>query len=81
MADLETIERVKEIDVDKYKYGFKTDIEYVPWGQCQEKATTLSSAGNPAAIAYMGSRTLKQLAANDLILSHDLSDESVVAFS
>ncbi len=27
MADLETIERVKEIDVDKYKYGFKTEIE------------------------------------------------------
>ena len=23
MADLETIERVKEIDVDKYKYGFQ----------------------------------------------------------
>ncbi|MEM7425775.1 MAG: Fe-S cluster assembly protein SufB [Pseudomonadota bacterium] len=27
MADLETIERVKEIDVDKYKYGFSTEIE------------------------------------------------------
>ena len=25
----ETIERVHEIDVDKYKYGFKTDIESV----------------------------------------------------
>ncbi len=23
----ETIDQVKEIDVDKYKYGFKTDIE------------------------------------------------------
>ena len=27
MADLETIELVKDIDVDKYKYGFETDIE------------------------------------------------------
>ena len=24
-----TIEQVKEIDVDKYKYGFETDIESV----------------------------------------------------
>ncbi|MFP4537635.1 MAG: Fe-S cluster assembly protein SufB [Dichotomicrobium sp.] len=29
MADLDTIERVKDIDVDKYKYGFTTDIESV----------------------------------------------------
>jgi Fe-S cluster assembly protein SufB len=28
-ADVETIERVREIDVDKYKYGFFTDIETV----------------------------------------------------
>ncbi len=27
MADIETIELVKDIDVDKYKYGFETDIE------------------------------------------------------
>ncbi len=27
MPDIETIERVKEIDVDKYKYGFETIIE------------------------------------------------------
>ena len=27
MPDIETIERVKEIDVDKYKYGFETVIE------------------------------------------------------
>ncbi len=29
MPDIDTIERVKEIDVDKYKYGFSTDIETV----------------------------------------------------
>jgi Fe-S cluster assembly protein SufB len=28
-ADVETIERVQEIDVDKYKYGFTTEIESV----------------------------------------------------
>ena len=27
MADLETIELVKDIEVDKYKYGFETEIE------------------------------------------------------
>ena len=27
MADVETVERVREIDVDKYKYGFETEIE------------------------------------------------------
>jgi Fe-S cluster assembly protein SufB len=27
MADLDTLERIKDIDVDKYKYGFTTDIE------------------------------------------------------
>ena len=27
MADLDTIELVREIDVDKYKYGFETEIE------------------------------------------------------
>lgn len=55
--------------------GYTVEFEYVPWGQCQEKATTLASAGTPPAVAYMGSRTLKQLAQNDLILSIDLTDE------
>ena len=27
MADIDTIERVREVDVDKYKYGFETTIE------------------------------------------------------
>src|SRR5690606_2263215 len=29
MATVETIEQVKQIDVDQYKYGFETDIESV----------------------------------------------------
>ncbi|MXU66729.1 ABC transporter substrate-binding protein [Oceanomicrobium pacificus] len=61
--------------------GFKVDLEFVPWGQCQEKSTTLASAGNAPAIAYMGSRTLKQLAANDLIISVDLTDEEKATYA
>ncbi len=61
--------------------GFKTDIEYVPWGQCQDKATTLAASGSPAAIAYMGSRTLKQLAQNELIMSHDLTEEELGSYA
>lgn len=61
--------------------GYTVAFEYVPWGQCQEKATTLASAGSPPAVAYMGSRTLKQLAQNDLIMSHDLSDEEKASWA
>lgn len=61
--------------------GFNIDLELVPWGQCQEKATTLASAGSPAAIAYMGSRTLKQLAANDLIVPVDMTDEEKATYA
>ena len=52
-------------------------VEYLPWGQCQEKSITLASAGNPPAIAYMGSRTLKQLAESGLIRPFDLSEEEL----
>ncbi|EFO30045.1 sugar uptake ABC transporter, substrate-binding protein [Roseibium sp. TrichSKD4] len=61
--------------------GYKVDVEFVPWGQCQEKSTTLASAGNPPAIAYMGSRTLKQLAKNDLIISVDMTDEEKATYA
>lgn len=60
---------------------YKVNLEYVAWGQCQEKSTTLASAGNPPALAYMGSRTLKQLAQNDLIVPMELSDEEVAAYA
>lgn len=60
---------------------YTVNLEYVPWGQCQEKSTTLASAGNPPALAYMGSRTLKQLALNDLIVPMELSDEEVAAYA
>lgn len=61
--------------------GYKVDVEFVPWGQCQEKSTTLASAGNPPAVAYMGSRTLKQLAKNDLIIPVDMTDEEKATYA
>ncbi|WP_045393014.1 ABC transporter substrate-binding protein [Falsirhodobacter sp. alg1] len=60
---------------------FTVNVEYVPWGQCQEKSMTLASAGNPPALAYMGSRTLKQLATNGLIVPVDLTDEEKASYA
>ena len=48
--------------------GVTVNIEAVPWGTCQDKSLTLAAAGDPPSIAYMGSRTLRQLANNDLIV-------------
>ena len=60
--------------------GNSVTVEFVPWGQCQQKATTLAAAGNPPAISLFGSRTLKQLAANDLIIPFNLTDEELDTF-
>ncbi|MDO6591897.1 ABC transporter substrate-binding protein [Loktanella sp. D2R18] len=56
-------------------------VEFVPWGQCQEKSMTLAAAGNPAALAYLGSRTLKQLAQNDLIVPVNLTEEEAATYA
>nr|WP_106407734.1 extracellular solute-binding protein [Sinorhizobium alkalisoli] len=48
--------------------GWKVLPEVVGWAQCQDKATTLAAAGTPVAMAYVGSRTLKEFAENDLIV-------------
>jgi Fe-S cluster assembly protein SufB len=47
-ADVETIERVREIDVDKYKYGFTTDIETVraPKGLNEDTVRFISAKKN-----------------------------------
>ena len=60
--------------------GVTVNIEAVPWGTCQDKSLTLASAGDPPSIAYMGSRTLKQLAANDLIVPAQISDDTKGAY-
>lgn len=49
--------------------GNKVNVEMIPWGQCQDKVFTLAAAGSPPDFAYMGSRTLGQLADSDLIES------------
>lgn len=60
--------------------GVTVNIEAVPWGTCQDKSLTLASAGDPPSIAYMGSRTLRQLANNDLIDPAQISDETRGAY-
>ena len=52
------------------------NLEAVPWGTCQDKSLTLAAAGDPPSIAYMGSRTLRQLANNDLIVPANIDPET-----
>ena len=56
------------------------NLEAVPWSNCQDKSLTLAAAGDPPSIAYMGSRTLRQLAANDLIIPMDISEEQQATY-
>lgn len=60
--------------------GFKVAPEIVGWGQCQDKVTTLAAAGTPVALAYVGSRTLKQFAQNDLIIPVPMTDAEKAAY-
>ncbi|MBD8065798.1 extracellular solute-binding protein [Devosia sp. PTR5] len=60
--------------------GFKVAPEVVGWGQCQDKVTTLAAAGTPVALAYVGSRTLKQFALNDLIVPIPMTDEEKASY-
>jgi multiple sugar transport system substrate-binding protein len=55
--------------------GVTVNAEAVPWGTCQDKAMTLAAAGDPVGLAYMGSRTLKQLALSGLIVPVDIADD------
>lgn len=60
--------------------GVTVNLEAVPWGNCQDKSLTLAAAGDAPSIAYMGSRTLRQLAANDLVIPVTFSAEQEAAF-
>jgi multiple sugar transport system substrate-binding protein len=55
--------------------GWKVTPEVVGWAQCQDKATTLAAAGTPVAMAYVGSRTLKEFAQNDLIVPVPMTED------
>ncbi|WP_224705501.1 extracellular solute-binding protein [Devosia aquimaris] len=65
---------------DKANPDYKIATEVVGWGQCQDKVTTLAAAGTPVALAYVGSRTLKQFAENDLIVPVPMTDEEKAAY-
>ncbi len=54
--------------------GWTIAVEVVGWDQCQDKATTLAAAGSPAGMAYVGSRTLKEFAENELIVPVPMTD-------
>ena len=69
---------IEEWEADNPDY--KVEIELVGWGQCQDKATTLAIAGDPVALAYMGSRVLKQLAQNDLIVPVPMSEDEKATY-
>jgi hypothetical protein len=55
-------------------------MEAVEWGTCQDKSMQLAAAGDPPDVAYMGSRTLRQLAKNDLIVPVTFTPEEEAAF-
>lgn len=60
--------------------GVTVKMEAVEWGTCQDKSMQLAAAGDPPSIAYMGSRTLRQLAANDLIVPVTFTPEEEAVF-
>ena len=55
--------------------GVTVNAEALPWGTCQDKSMTLAAAGDPPGLSYMGSRTLKQLARNGLIVPITISED------
>lgn len=61
--------------------GYAVEEEYVPWGQCQPKVTTLAAAGDPVGLSYLGSRTLKELALNELIVPMSLTEEEAASYA
>lgn len=60
--------------------GWTVAVESVPWGQCQDKVTTLAVAGTPVGLAYVGSRTLKEFAEYDLIEPVPMTDEEKASY-
>ncbi|MEO8530025.1 MAG: extracellular solute-binding protein [Deltaproteobacteria bacterium] len=79
----DTIDPVHEKYIKEWEAaneGYTIAVEVVGWAQCQDKATTLAVAGSPAGMAYVGSRTLKEFALNDLIVPVPMSDDEKAAY-
>jgi multiple sugar transport system substrate-binding protein len=72
-----------QVVIDKFKAdnpGVNVKMEAVEWGTCQDKSKQLAAAGDPPSVAYMGSRTLRQLAANNLIVPVTFTDAEIAAY-
>ena len=61
--------------------GVTVNLEFLPWGTCSEKAMQMAAAGDPPAMAYIGSRFLKQLSKADQILPIELTAEQEAAYN
>ena len=59
---------------------FPIEVQLVGWAQCQDRATQLAIAGDPVGLAYVGSRTVKQYAINDLIVEIPMSEEERASY-
>lgn len=59
---------------------YKVDLELVAWGKCEPKALTLSIAGTPPELSYLGTRNIKGLASAGLIVPVDITPEKQNAF-
>lgn len=82
-ADTEPQNPVQAKDIDAWvaeNPDYTVRVEFLPWEQCQEKTMTLAAAGTPPAAAYMGSRTLKQLASSDQIVPIELSADELKTY-
>jgi multiple sugar transport system substrate-binding protein len=79
----DTMNKVQERTMHEWEAanpGYKIAPEVVGWDQCQDKATTLAAAGTPVGLAYVGSRTLKEFASNDLIVPIPMTGEEKKAY-
>jgi multiple sugar transport system substrate-binding protein len=72
-----------QVVIDKFQAENKdvtVKMEAVEWGTCQDKSKQLAAAGDPPSVAYMGSRTLRQLAANNQIIPVTFTPEQEAAY-
>jgi multiple sugar transport system substrate-binding protein len=72
-----------QVVIDKFQAdnaGVTVKMEAVEWGTCQDKSMQLAAAGDPPDVAYMGSRTLRQLANTDLIVPVTFTPEEESAY-
>ena len=79
-GDVQEFDQVVVKEFEAKNPGVTVNLEPVPWGTCQDKSLNLAAAGDPPSIAYMGSRTLLQLANNGMIVPAEISDEAKAAY-